>query len=513
MLPLEYHGRTDRRNLHRNSLGILGRTIQASAFFFLLSFASLSWQAGTFGQVAGFSLLLSVRDACLRRLPTIFTGSVYQEGYDSPLPFISQDVAETVIEETLRIHQFKERSQRLETTVQTLQHLTTAYAELASELDGARHISLQALKHSTWMNYAIQSLDASLYEYERKANAYTFISWFIYSEQHHHYASLANTYRQQLAALKQGDIGSILSAYKLGAPVHEDAIQRLELSTKSLLSQIQQEWESGYYSIRIQFKNNLLRIENGETQAAYDMRRYEEYLEPILAPFPSALKEFIISSIQYRAIQHRHAAAEAALAAEQGREQYKLFRKHIQEEQSRIRTIQETAFTFSKNCRENPLFHTQCFLSTKLEAELGLILADLTARDFILPEFLFETIIRSLQRKGGHSLTPRDLVRILAVKRLEQSPNIAANIAIMTSFIAVACFTVSLTYGIAWILHAGLLGTTINLVGILHETTFAMKEYVGLCADKWSFQRRIQNAKCGETDLLLRSKPDSLLSS
>jgi hypothetical protein len=110
----------------------------------------------------------------------------------------------------------------------------------------------------------------------------------------------------------------------------------------------------------------------------------------------------------------------------------------------------------------------------KLETDLPVSVDELMARGFIVPTNLFEVVVKSLQRKQRVFLTPRMMTRLLLTESYRKNPSLTINIAIIGVFIGCTMFFGSMLYGVAWILNRGILGTLMNLVGILYD---AVEDY------------------------------------
>jgi hypothetical protein len=66
------------------------------------------------------------------------------------------------------------------------------------------------------------------------------------------------------------------------------------------------------------------------------------------------------------------------------------------------------------------------------------------------------------------------MTRLLLTESYRKNPSLTINIAIIGVFIGCTMFFGSMLYGVAWILNRGILGTLMNLVGILYD---AVEDY------------------------------------
>jgi len=434
------------------------------------SVCSLAWQFGTTSQVAIVSAVGNAHDSIVSAVPEFFTGAKY--GYDDPLFGVTPEVAATIIQETNKLNTIKELSSSTKRNIETLMRLSSTYADALSSLDVSFSSNLGELRHASWFKEYAATMREAAEEHQATADAIS-IHYFNPARERsllekRRENDLAEQYREKLRRLERGDTYELIRAYTHFIPL--DAAQAVERELRDRTRQFQIDYDTGKYSAGIAFnsKTNDIDIQSSAVQYELDLKYLDATVGKSIEIFPRPFQELILNKIKTIPVRYRLFTVDSALYAEKGRDVYMTFESSVKDADTRREIVLENARQFASNCRENRS-HGQCHVSLKLETDLPVSVDELMARGFIVPTNLFEIVVKSLQRKQRVFLTPRMIARLLLTESYRKNPSLTINIAIIGVFIGCTIFFGSMLYGVAWILNRGILGTLMNLVGIMYD--------------------------------------------
>lgn len=439
------------------------------------SVCSLAWQFGTTSQVAIVSAVGNAHDAIVSAVPEFFTGA--KHGYDDTLFGVTPEVAAIIIQETNKLNTIKELSFNTKRNIETLVCLSNTYAEALSSLEVSFSSNLGELKHTSWFKEYAETMREAAEDHQAAADAVP-IRYFSTARQRSllekaRENDLAEQYREKVGRLERGDTYELIKAYTHFIPL--DAAQAIERELRDKTRQFQIDYDTGKYSVGVSFnsKTNNINIQSSAIEYELDLKYLDETVGKNIQIFPRPFQELILNKIKAIPVRYRLFAVDSALYAEKGRDVYMTFESSVKDADTRREIVLENARQFANNCRENRS-HGQCHVSLKLETDLPVSVDELMARGFIVPTNLFEVVVKSLQRKQRVFLTPRMMTRLLLTESYRKNPSLTINIAIIGVFIGCTMFFGSMLYGVAWILNRGILGTLMNLVGILYD---AVEDY------------------------------------
>jgi len=113
------------------------------------------------------------------------------------------------------------------------------------------------------------------------------------------------------------------------------------------------------------------------------------------------------------------------------------------------------------------------------------ILREFTVHSFHLPstEKLLETVIRENSRKNPRLMSFQDIRLLKDIEEFRRNPNIWISLTAISSGLAIGTFVSAIIFGLGYSMLYGIVGSIMNLAGILFDSTAAARRRLQMNRD------------------------------
>jgi hypothetical protein len=233
---------------------------------------------------------------------------------------------------------------------------------------------------------------------------------------------------------------------------------------------------------------------------------------------PSAILELIRNQLKLRIILISQESIRSVIRNEKGKDTWKQISNEFKDSDEIINGVSGAIGTILQGCLTNGA-DPKCLIKSQLQ-QLPDILREFTVHSFHLPstEKLLETVIRENSRKNPRLMSFQDIRLLKDIEEFRRNPNIWISLTAISSGLAIGTFVSAIIFGLGYSMLYGIIGSIMNLAGILFDSTAAarrrlqmnrdsglrlatIKEYQQQISNMADLQKTIEDSKISEPEL------------
>ena len=472
----------------QTSIGFFGNILFLALGLFVSSTAMLAWQVGDNAQVNAYSAYRRGQMTFYSTLPRILTG--VSPDLTQPLQLITEGVAKTIVDTTASYTNTVTKTEPVRRLVKELETMEEVYLKHSTALMQAIDSTMLDMGKKLWFTNYVYDLEMNLATLREDLNGLKkpFLARRSAREFYKYKSAelprIIHETETTLQQLQLGDVSTILTAFETSESVSADTMEYLRSKVKTISDEITRNYESNKYSVGLTYHSGgFTTIRLGPADFEQDFKMIDDRLRNEMFLVPSVILDLIRNQLKLRIILISHESIRAVIRNEKAKDTWKQISNEFKDSDEVINGITGAVTTILQGCLTNA-GDPKCLMKSQLQ-HLPDILREFTVNSFHLPstEKLLETIIRENSRKNPRLMSFQDIRLLKDIEEFRRNPNIWISLTAISSGLAIGTFVSAIIFGLGYSMLYGIVGSIMNLAGILFDTTASARRRLQMNRD------------------------------